>query len=83
MFGTDGDFCHLVSQRADAIVLDCDYAKSPEYPFPAAPNDVRDIIAHVTANKERCEGYIEGAAEGGACMGQNSQRGDTRRNCKT
>ncbi|EUC56656.1 alpha/beta hydrolase fold protein [Rhizoctonia solani AG-3 Rhs1AP] len=56
MLGTDGDFCHLVSQRAGAIVLDCDYAKSPEYPFPAAPNDVRDIVAHVTANRE---GYFD------------------------
>ncbi|CAE7088614.1 unnamed protein product [Rhizoctonia solani] len=56
MLGTDGDFCHLVSQRTGAIVLDCDYAKSPEYPFPAAPNDVRDIIAHVIANEE---GYFD------------------------
>ncbi|CAE6538051.1 unnamed protein product [Rhizoctonia solani] len=56
MLGTDGDFCHLVSQRTGAIVLDCDYAKGPEYPFPAAPNDVRDIIAHVTNNKE---GYFD------------------------
>ncbi|KAH7338960.1 Alpha/Beta hydrolase protein [Rhizoctonia solani] len=56
MLGTDGDFCHLVSQRTGAIVLDCDYAKSPEYPFPAAPDDVRDIIAYVNTNKE---GYFD------------------------
>ncbi|KAG8689503.1 hypothetical protein FRC11_002260 [Ceratobasidium sp. 423] len=56
MLGTDGDFCHLVSQRVGAVVLDCDYAKGPEYPFPAAPDDVRDIIAYVTANKE---GYFD------------------------
>ncbi|CUA76387.1 hypothetical protein RSOLAG22IIIB_06251 [Rhizoctonia solani] len=28
----------------------------PEHPFPAAPNDVRDIIAHVVNNKE---GYFD------------------------
>ncbi|CAE6406971.1 unnamed protein product [Rhizoctonia solani] len=52
MFGTDGDFCQLVSRRTGAIVLDCDYAKGPEYPFPAAPNDVQDIISYVIANKD-------------------------------
>jgi len=33
-------------------VLDCDYAKAPEFPFPAAYEDVSDVVAHVLANEE-------------------------------
>ncbi|CAE6538047.1 unnamed protein product [Rhizoctonia solani] len=56
--GTDADFCRIVSNRTGAIVLDCDYAKggSPEWPFPAAPEDVQDVIAYVLANNE---GYFD------------------------
>ncbi|CAE7088594.1 unnamed protein product [Rhizoctonia solani] len=50
--GTDADFCRIVSNRTGAIVLDCDYAKAPEWPFPAAPEDVQDVISHVMTNKE-------------------------------
>ncbi|KAG8740001.1 hypothetical protein FRC10_004841 [Ceratobasidium sp. 414] len=67
--GTDSDFCRIVSNRTGAIVLDCDYAKAPEWPFPAAPEDVRDTISHVLGNKE---GYYDtsriavgGFSEGG------------------
>ncbi|KAG8708369.1 hypothetical protein FRC08_018931 [Ceratobasidium sp. 394] len=54
--GTDGDFCRIVSNRTGAIVLDCDYAKAPKWPFPAAPEDVKDAISHVLDNKE---GYYD------------------------
>ncbi|KAG9095628.1 hypothetical protein FRC06_009598 [Ceratobasidium sp. 370] len=54
--GTDGDFCRIVSNRTGAIVLDCDYAKAPKWPFPAAPEDVKDAITHVLENKE---GYYD------------------------
>ncbi|CAE6442777.1 unnamed protein product [Rhizoctonia solani] len=54
--GTDADFCRIVSNRTGAIVLDCDYAKAPEWPFPAAPEDVQDVIAYVMVNKE---GYFD------------------------
>ncbi|QRV80259.1 alpha/beta hydrolase family protein [Ceratobasidium sp. AG-Ba] len=50
--GMDGDFCRIVSNRTGAIVLDCDYAKAPEWPFPAAPDDLKDVISHVLDNKE-------------------------------
>ncbi|KAG9121982.1 hypothetical protein FRC07_001818 [Ceratobasidium sp. 392] len=49
--GTDGDFCRIVSNRTSAVVLDCDYAKAPKWPFPAAPDDVKDIISHVLDNQ--------------------------------
>ncbi|CAE6522882.1 unnamed protein product [Rhizoctonia solani] len=66
--GTDADFCRIVSNRTGAIVLDCDYAKAPEWPFPAAPEDVQDLIAHVLANKE---GYFDTShvAVGGFSVG--------------
>ncbi|KAH7338961.1 Alpha/Beta hydrolase protein [Rhizoctonia solani] len=54
--GTDADFCRIVSNRTGAIVLDCDYAKAPEWPFPAAPEDVKNAITYVLANKE---GYFD------------------------
>ncbi|KAG8689516.1 hypothetical protein FRC11_002203 [Ceratobasidium sp. 423] len=54
--GTDADFCRIVSNRTGAIVLDCDYAKAPEWPFPAAPEDVKDVIGYVLANNE---GYFD------------------------
>lgn len=74
MFGTDSDFCRMVSDSTGAIVLDCDYAKggcstrqksiaalvdgvsAPESPFPAATDDVKDVIDHVVAN---AEGYFD------------------------
>ncbi|KAF8684636.1 alpha/beta hydrolase fold [Rhizoctonia solani] len=52
MPGSDSDFCHLVSKHTGAVVLDCDYAKGPECPFPAAPRDVQDIISYVITNKD-------------------------------
>ncbi|CAE6451606.1 unnamed protein product [Rhizoctonia solani] len=66
--GTDADFCRIVSNRTGAIVLDCDYAKAPEWPFPAAPEDVQDAIAYVMANKE---GYFDASriAIGGFSVG--------------
>ncbi|EUC56657.1 alpha/beta hydrolase fold protein [Rhizoctonia solani AG-3 Rhs1AP] len=56
MHGTDADFCRMISDQTNAIVLDCGYAKGPEHPFPAAPNDVKDAIEYVLANTE---GYFD------------------------
>ncbi|CAE6406958.1 unnamed protein product [Rhizoctonia solani] len=46
----------MISDRTGAVVLDGGYAKGPENPFPAAPNDVKDIVEHVLAN---AEGYFD------------------------
>ncbi|KAF8600844.1 alpha/beta-hydrolase [Ceratobasidium sp. AG-I] len=51
IMGSDGEFCRTVSNHTGAIVLDCDYAKAPEHPFPAAYEDVCDVVAHVLANE--------------------------------
>ncbi|QRV80257.1 alpha/beta hydrolase family protein [Ceratobasidium sp. AG-Ba] len=68
--GTDADFCRFVSNQTGAVVLDCDYAKAPEWPFPAAPDDVKDIIDHVIQNRE---GYFDTSrlAIGGFSAGGN------------
>ncbi|CAE6440981.1 unnamed protein product [Rhizoctonia solani] len=56
MHGTDADFCRMISDSTGAIVLDGGYAKGPEHPFPAAPNDIMDIIGYVLTNTE---GYFD------------------------
>ncbi|KAG8678085.1 hypothetical protein FRC09_020134 [Ceratobasidium sp. 395] len=68
--GTDADFCRFVCNQTKALVLDCDYAKAPERPFPAAPQDVKDIITHVVKNQE---GYFDTSrlAIGGFSAGGN------------
>ncbi|KAG8705719.1 hypothetical protein FRC08_001498 [Ceratobasidium sp. 394] len=68
--GTDADFCRFVSNQTGALVLDCDYAKAPEWPFPAAPDDVKDIITHVVKNQG---GYFDTSrlAIGGFSAGGN------------
>ncbi|KAG9121722.1 hypothetical protein FRC07_002202 [Ceratobasidium sp. 392] len=68
--GSDADFCRFVSNQTGALVLDCDYAKAPERPFPAAPQDIKDIIDHVVKNQE---GYFDTSklAIGGFSAGGN------------
>jgi len=46
-YGTDSDFCERLSLKLGIAVLDCEYAKAPEYPFPHAYTDVTDILRHV------------------------------------
>lgn len=50
--GTDSEFCGRLCGAASTpdrplIVLDCDYRKSPEHPFPAALEDVEDAVRFV------------------------------------
>ncbi|KAF8600846.1 alpha/beta-hydrolase [Ceratobasidium sp. AG-I] len=49
--GGDGEFCRMVSKHTGAVVLDCDYVKAPEHPFPAAYEDICDVVAYVLANE--------------------------------
>ncbi|KAL4951697.1 Alpha/Beta hydrolase protein [Aspergillus filifer] len=44
MHGTDDAFCREMSQRTEYTVLDVQYRLAPENPFPAALNDVQDVV---------------------------------------
>ncbi|KAL4906794.1 hypothetical protein BDW74DRAFT_149639 [Aspergillus multicolor] len=51
--GQDDEFCRLVSQRTAYTVLDVQYRLAPENPFPAALNDVEDVVNWILQQPER------------------------------
>ncbi|KAJ5605618.1 hypothetical protein N7510_008399 [Penicillium lagena] len=52
-FGSDDEFCHHVCQNTDYAVIDVQYRLSPENPFPAAVNDVEDVIRWVLGQPDK------------------------------
>ncbi|GAB1526074.1 hypothetical protein RhiTH_009240 [Rhizoctonia solani] len=57
MFGSDSEFCRKINRGTGAMVLDFDYAAgichiAPEAPFPAAYDDLCDVVAHILANPD-------------------------------
>ena len=42
--GMDHDFCERVATEGNVLVLDVDYRKAPEDPFPAAVQDAEDTL---------------------------------------
>ncbi|RWA11840.1 hypothetical protein EKO27_g3263 [Xylaria grammica] len=51
--GSNALFCSRIAQRASIIVVDVDYRKSPETPFPGAFNDVEDALLWVASQGQR------------------------------
>ncbi|KAL3965609.1 esterase/lipase [Purpureocillium lilacinum] len=49
--GMDHAFCERVARDADLLVLDADYQKAPERPFPAAVEDAEDVLRWVESQK--------------------------------
>ena len=45
--GQDHAFCDRVVRETDFLVLDADYSKGPEKPFPAAVEDAEDVLRWV------------------------------------
>ncbi|KAM0197338.1 hypothetical protein ACHAPI_005202 [Fusarium lateritium] len=45
--GMDHEFCEKIANESNVLVLDADYRKAPEYPFPAAVEDVEDTLRWV------------------------------------
>lgn len=43
-FGMDEAFCRHVADKAEHLVIDVEYRLAPEHPFPAALNDVEDVV---------------------------------------
>lgn len=51
--GQDVAFCSHVARETGAMVLDADYRKGPEDPFPAAVHDVEDTLKWVASQPEQ------------------------------
>lgn len=43
----DHEYCSRIAQKAGIFVLDADYRKAPEHPYPAPVEDVEDVFAWV------------------------------------
>ncbi|KAJ5573188.1 hypothetical protein N7450_010172 [Penicillium hetheringtonii] len=52
-FGTDNGFCTYISKTTNHLVLDINYQKSPENPFPAALNDIQDSIQWILSQPHK------------------------------
>lgn len=66
--GMDHYFCEKLAREGGVVVVDADYRKSPESPFPAAVEDVEDVLRWVEAEKGQfdisrvaCSGFSAGA----------------------
>ncbi|VUC38226.1 unnamed protein product [Clonostachys rosea] len=51
--GLDHEFLTKVAQENNMLVLDADYRKGPECPFPAAINDAEDVMKYVESHPEQ------------------------------
>ncbi|KAJ3542850.1 hypothetical protein NM208_g3880 [Fusarium decemcellulare] len=45
--GMDHEFCERITREANVLVLDADYRKGPEHPFPGAVEDAEDTLRWV------------------------------------
>jgi acetyl esterase/lipase len=53
LMGTDRLFCATVAQKTGMLVLDMDYRKAPEHPYPAAIEDVEDTLLWIASQPSR------------------------------
>lgn len=79
-FGADGDFCAYLANKMQCIILDADYRKSPEYPFPACIHDGEDVMNWVfdqnqqknkTTNHQLPPFDLQNVSVGGGSAGAN------------
>ncbi|KAI0545715.1 Alpha/Beta hydrolase protein [Xylaria curta] len=52
LLGSDTLFCSRIAQNAGIVVIDADYRKSPETPFPGAINDAEDALGWITSQAQ-------------------------------
>ncbi|KAI0409333.1 Alpha/Beta hydrolase protein [Xylaria palmicola] len=53
LLGTDALFCARIARETGAVVLDADYRKGPETPFPGPLHDAEDALRWVGAQSSR------------------------------
>ncbi|KAK4210380.1 Versiconal hemiacetal acetate esterase [Rhypophila decipiens] len=67
LFGTDAFFLKQVARDCDFLVLDADYLKAPEHPFPLPLEDVEDVLswlAHPTGLIDSKQVAVSGFSAG-------------------
>ncbi|KAI2622714.1 Alpha/Beta hydrolase protein [Hypomontagnella submonticulosa] len=69
LLGTDALFCARVARDAGIAVLDADYRKGPEHPFPAAFDDAEDVLRWV-ATRDYCFDLARVAVSGFSAGGE-------------
>lgn len=78
--GTDGAFCAFIARELGICVLDADYRKAPEHPFPAAYDDMEDVMAWVTRQPAQFDPTsicVSGFSAGGTLALEASALSDT------
>ncbi|KAH7186379.1 Alpha/Beta hydrolase protein [Fusarium oxysporum] len=50
--GMDHEFCDRIANEAGVVVIDADYRKAPEHPYPAPVEDVEDILKWVESQTQ-------------------------------
>ncbi|KAG9253832.1 Alpha/Beta hydrolase protein [Emericellopsis atlantica] len=75
--GMDHAFCERIAREGRVVVLDADYRKAPEYPFPLPMEDAEDVLRWVAdqsrqfdVNRVALSGFSAGAT---MCLGAVSQ----------
>lgn len=66
--GSDAAFCARMAKEVDIYIIDTDYRKAPENPFPAALEDYQDVLDWVATQSERFDASrvaVSGASSGG------------------
>ncbi|KAL1881692.1 hypothetical protein Plec18167_003291 [Paecilomyces lecythidis] len=48
---SDAPYCSLIANETGSPVLDADYRKGPEHPFPAALEDVEDVLTWIVTTQ--------------------------------
>ncbi|KAJ4168929.1 hypothetical protein NW754_010860 [Fusarium falciforme] len=67
--GQDHSFCEQIAREANVLVLDADYRKGPEHPFPGAIEDVQDVLRWVQS--QPCVFDLDHVALSGFSSGGN------------
>jgi len=52
------NFCEILAERAQVIVISIDYRLAPEHPFPAAPEDCYSVLKWTLSNNNKYLGLI-------------------------